>query len=39
MYNRREEGKIAYSKSGAGKNCVIRYRKADVLEMFAAENA
>ena len=39
MYNRRSEGKIAYSKTGAGKNCAIRYRKADVIEMFAAENA
>lgn len=39
MYNRRSEGKIPFSKTGSGKNCAIRYRKADVIEMFASENA
>lgn len=39
MYNRRSAGVIPYNRSGKGKNCAIRYRKADVIEMFASENA
>lgn len=39
MYNHRKEGRIAYTRSGSGKNCMIRYRKADVIELFASERA
>ena len=39
MYNHRMGGRIPYSKNGAGKNCMIRYRKADVIELFASGRA
>ncbi|MDE6523751.1 MAG: helix-turn-helix domain-containing protein [Muribaculaceae bacterium] len=39
MYNHRKEGRIAYTRSGSGKNCMIRYRKADIIELFASERA
>lgn len=39
MYNYRNAGRIAATKSGKGRNCKLKYRKADVIEMFAALNA
>lgn len=39
MYNYRLEGKIPYHRKGTGKNSSIRYRKADVIDFFAKENA
>lgn len=39
MYNHRCNGRIAYSKTGAGRNCKILYRKADVMDLFAEVNA
>ncbi len=39
MYNHRRNGRIAYSKTGAGRNCKILYRKADVMDLFAEVNA
>ncbi len=39
MYNHRKEGRIAFIKTGSGKNCKIKYRKADVIEFFSSLNA
>lgn len=39
MYNYRKAGLIAGYKTGGGRNCKINYRKADVMELFASENA
>ena len=38
MYNFRKDDKIAFTKTGRGKNCKIYYRKADVIEFFASYN-
>ncbi len=39
MYDHRSNGRIAFIKNGAGRNCKIRYRKADVMEFFSVLNA
>ncbi|MCM1505279.1 MAG: helix-turn-helix domain-containing protein [Muribaculum sp.] len=39
MFNYRKEGKIPYHRIGVGKNSSVRYRKADVMDFFATENA
>lgn len=39
MYDHRKSGRIAFVKTGRGKNCKIKYRKADVMEFFSALNA
>lgn len=39
MYGHRKGGRIAFIKTGAGKNCMIKYRKADVIEFFSVQNA
>lgn len=39
LYTWRMEGKIPFVKNGESKNSSIRYRKADVIEFFAARNA
>ena len=39
MYNFRTEGKIPFIRKGNPVNGPIRYRKADVMEFFATENA
>lgn len=39
MYNYRKAGLITGYKTGGGRNCKINYRKADVMELFASENA
>ena len=38
MYNYRSSEKIPFTKIGSGRNCIIRYRKADVMEFFASLN-
>ena len=35
MYEYRKCGMIAYIKTGSGKNCKVKYRKADVIELFS----
>jgi len=39
MYGYRKSGVIAYIKTGSGKNCKIKYRKADAIEFFSVRNA
>ncbi len=39
MYEHRKNGRIAFIKTGSGKNCKIKYRKADVIEFFSSLNA
>lgn len=39
MYDHRSNGRIAFIKNGTGRNCKIRYRKADVMEFFSVLNA
>lgn len=39
MYEYRKSGMIAYIKTGSGKNCKVKYRKADVIELFSVQNA
>ncbi|WP_302591135.1 MULTISPECIES: helix-turn-helix domain-containing protein [Bacteroidales] len=39
MYEYRKSGLIAYIKTGSGKNCKVKYRKADVMEFFSVQNA
>ena len=39
MYEYRKCGMIAYIKTGSGKNCKVKYRKADVIELFSVQNA
>ncbi len=39
LYNYRMSGKLPYTKFGEGNNCIIRYRKADIMELFATRNA
>lgn len=39
MYEYRKSGMIAYIKTGSGKNCKVKYRKADVMELFSVQNA
>lgn len=39
MFEHRKHGRIPFIKTGSGKNCKIRYRKADVIEFFSVQNA
>lgn len=39
MYDHRANGRIPFIKNGSGKNCKIKYRKADVIEFFSVQNA
>ncbi len=39
MYGHRTNGRIAYIKAGSGRNCKVKYRKADVMEFFSVLNA
>lgn len=39
MYSYRSKGIIPYIKGGESNNSAVRYRKADVIEFFAAKNA
>ncbi|MBJ2197539.1 DNA-binding protein [Muribaculaceae bacterium Isolate-042 (Harlan)] len=39
LYNYRMSGKLPYTQTGEGTNCTIRYRKADIIELFATRNA
>lgn len=38
LYDRRKDGTLPFIKVGPGKNSKIRYRKADVIELFASRD-